>query len=108
VILVRIRGDKARPAVVARSDLLATLPYATVLPISSDLRTNASLRVDIAATPENGLRVASQVMTDWPQTVRLDEVGQVIGQVDAETMRLVTRQMAVVLGIGAGRGRPRR
>ena len=90
VVLVRVRADKARPAVVFRSDLLAELPYATVLPITSELRADASMRVDIEASPETGLRVASQVMVDWPQTIRLTEMGQVVGRVDMEAMRAVT------------------
>jgi hypothetical protein len=53
------------------------------------------------------LRVASQVMVDWPQTIRLTEMGQVIEEVDMEAMRAVTRQLAIVLGIG-GTGKPRR
>ena len=100
VVLVRVHGDKARPAVVVRSDLLAELPYATVLPITSELRADASLRLAIEASPETGLRVTSQVMADWPQTIRLSDMGQVIGRVDMETMRGITRQLAVVLGIG--------
>jgi mRNA interferase MazF len=108
VILVRLSRDKARPAVVVRSDLLSGLSYATVLPITSEIRADISLRVDITPTPENGLRMASQVMADWPQTVRFSEIGQVIGRLDLATMRAITRQMAVVLGIGAGAGRPHR
>ena len=107
-MLVRLLRDKARPAVVVRSDLLAELSYATILPITSELRGGVSLRIDIAPTTENGLRARSQVMTDWPQTVRLTDIGQVIGRLDIATMRAVTRQMAVVLGIGSGIDRTRR
>jgi mRNA interferase MazF len=107
VVLIRLPRDKARPAVVVRSDLLAELSYATVLPITSELRPGISLRIDVAPTAENGLRSASQVMVDWPQTVRFSEMGTAVGQLDVATMRLITRQMAVVLGIG-GAGRPRR
>ncbi len=46
-------------------------------------------------------------MVDWPQTIRLTEMGQVIGRVDMEAMRAVTRQLAIVLGI-VGTGKPRR
>jgi mRNA interferase MazF len=79
-----------------------------VLPIASRVRADISLRVDITPTPENGLRLASQVMADWPQTNRFSEIGQVIGRLDFATMRAITRQMAVVLGIGSGTDRPRR
>jgi len=103
VVLVRLPRDKARPAVVVRSDLLADLSYATILPITSELRADVSLRIDIAPDPANGLRALSQVMTDWPQTIRLSEIGAVIGQLDEIVMGDITRQMAVVLGIGTGR-----
>jgi mRNA interferase MazF len=103
VVLVRLPRDKARPAAVVRSDLLSGLPYATILPITTDLRPDVSLRIDIAPGPENGLRAPSQVMVDWPQTVRFRDIGQVIGYLDMATMRVITRQMAVVLGIGGVR-----
>jgi len=102
VVLVRLPRDKARPAVVVRSDLMAALPYATVLPITTELRTDISMRIDVPPGPATGLRAASQVMVDWPQTVRLSDMGGVIGRLDLTTMRAVTRQMAVLLGIGVG------
>lgn len=109
VVLVRLPRDKARPAVVVRSDLLRELSYATVLPITTDLRTGISMRIDLAPNPENGLRAASQVMADWPQTVRFSDMGQVVGHLDMATMRTITQQMAVVLGIGSSStGRSRR
>ncbi len=108
VVLVRLPRDKARPAVVVRSDLLAELSYATVLPITTDLRAGFSLRIDLAPSQGNGLRAASQVMADWPQTVRFSDMGEVIGRLDMATMQAITRQMAVVLGIGATSGRSRR
>ena len=43
-----------------------------------------------------------QVMTDWPQTVHFTNTGQVIGRRNIAAMRAVTRQMAVVLGLGSG------
>jgi mRNA interferase MazF len=108
VVVVRLSRDKARPAVVVRSNLLSELSHATVLPITTELRANVSMRIDIEPGPENGLREASQVMVDWPQTVRLSDMGQTIGRLDMATMAAITRQMAVVLGIGSGTGRSRR
>jgi hypothetical protein len=35
-----------------------------VLPITTDLRAGASLRIDLVMTQENGLHGASQVMVD--------------------------------------------
>jgi mRNA interferase MazF len=108
VVLVRLPRDKARPAVVVRSDLLAELSYATVLLITTDLREQISMRIDILPTPENGLREKSQVMVDWPQTVRTSDMGQVIGQLDTAAMQVITQELAVVLGIGGGNGAARR
>ncbi len=108
VVLVRLPRDKARPGVVVRSDLLSDLTYATVLPITTEIRAGFSLRIDLAPNQENGLRAASQVMTDWPQTVRFSDMGEAIGHLDGPTMQAITRQMAVVLGIGSTGGRLRR
>lgn len=108
VVLVRLPRDKARPAVVIRSDLLSELSYATVLPITTDLRSDVSLRIDLVPNEQNGLRMASQVMVDWPQTIQFSEMGQVIGRLDAATMQVITRQVAVVLGIGSPSDKPRR
>jgi mRNA interferase MazF len=105
VVLVRLPRDKARPAVVVRSDLLRALTHATVLPITTDLRAGISMRINLAPSQENGLQAPSQVMVDWPQTVRFSDMGGAIGHLDAATMRAVTRQMAVVLGIGSDSGR---
>ncbi len=103
VVVIRLPNDKARPAVVVRSDLLFELSYATVLPITSDLQEGMSLRIDVKPSEANGLRTPSQVMADWPQTLRLTEVAQIIGYLDRATMQAITQQMAVVLGIGATR-----
>ena len=104
VVLVRLPRARSRPAIVVRSDLLSELSHATVLPITTELRVAASMRIDLSPNQENGLRAASQIMVDWPQTVRFTEIGQVIGRVDKATMRIITRQMAVVLGIGITSG----
>ena len=44
-------------------------------------------------------------MVDWPQAIRFSGVSQVIGHLDMAAMRAITRQMAIVLGIGAVRPR---
>jgi mRNA interferase MazF len=98
--VLRLPGDKARPAVVIRSDLLGKLPYATVLPFTTEQRPDIDFRIAVQPTAENGLREPSDVMVDWPQTVRTTAMGEVIGQLDPETMRSITEQLAIVLGIG--------
>jgi mRNA interferase MazF len=100
IVLVRLPEDKARPAVIVRADLLAGLPYATILPLTTEWRSDVDFRIAVEPTEENGLRETSQVMVDWAQTVRAKTMGAVIGRLDDATMRLVTEQLAIVLGIG--------
>jgi mRNA interferase MazF len=107
-VVVRVPRDKARPAVVVRADLFSDLSYATVVPITSDLYEGVAMRIDLEPTSENGLQTPSQVMVDWPITLRFSDMGEVIGRLDVATMRTITRQLAVMLGIGAGTGRSRR
>jgi mRNA interferase MazF len=102
VVLVRLPDDKGRPAVVVRANLLAGLPYATILPLTTELRPEVDFRITVEPTEANGLRETSQVMVDWAQTVRAKTMGAVIGRLDDATMRMVTEQLAIVLGIGGG------
>ena len=104
IVLVQLPRDKARPAVVVRSDLFAELAYAAVLPITTELRPGFSVRIDIEASEGTGLRLPSQVMVDWPQTIRLSAIGEVIGAVDLPTMHAITRALALILGIAEGAG----
>jgi hypothetical protein len=93
---------------VVRSNLLCGLSYVTVVPITTDLRPNVGLRIDLAPSAGNGLLAPSQVMVDWPQTVRLSGMGEAISSLDTATRRAITRQMAVALGIGSDTSRVRR
>jgi hypothetical protein len=78
------------------------------LAIITDSRGHASLRIDLAPSAENGLRAPSQVIVDWPQTVRFSDMGAAIGSLDAAAMRAIMRQMVVVLRIGSETSRSRR
>jgi mRNA interferase MazF len=104
VVLVRLPNDKSRPAVVKRADISAGLPYATILPLTTELRQDVDLRITVQPAEQNGLRETSQIMVDWPQTVRAKTMGAVIGQLDDATMRVSTEQLAIVLGVGSSEG----
>lgn len=103
MVLVRLPGDKARPAVVLHSDALARLPYATVVGFTTTARAEPDLRLPVAPTPENGLQQLSFVMVDWPQTIRAEHMGEIIGHLDPVTLEAITGRVAVVLGIGEPR-----
>lgn len=104
IVLVRLQDDKSRPALIMRADILAALPYATILPLTTELRSEVDFRITVLPTEQNGLRETSQIMTDWPQTVRAKIMGAVIGRLDDATMRVATEQLAIVLGLGSGEG----
>jgi mRNA interferase MazF len=104
VVLVRLPNDKSRPAVVMRADISAGLPYATILPLTTELRQDVDLRITVQPAEQNGLRETSQIMVDWPQSVRAKTMGAVIGQLDDATMRVSTEQLAIVLGVGSSEG----
>ena len=101
IVLVRLPDDKGRPALVVRADILAELSYATILPLTTELRQEVDFRITVEPTEQNGLRETSQIMVDWPQTVRARTMGAVIGRLDDATMRVATEQLAIVLGIGS-------
>jgi mRNA interferase MazF len=103
VVLVRLPGDKARPAVVLRSDALARLPCATVVAFTTTAYAEPDLRLPVAPTPENGLQQLSFVMIDWPQTIRAEHMGEIIGRLDHVTLEVIAGRVAVVLGIGEPR-----
>ncbi len=101
IVIVAPPGEfgKPRPALVLQSDegpLLETLTY---LPITSDLAYFPDLRVPIAPTAENGLRLDSEVMIDMIQTSSLAKFGPVIGHVDALTLIRVEAALSMHLGL---------
>jgi mRNA interferase MazF len=104
IVLVRLPDDKGRPALVVRADILAELSYATILPLTTELRPDVDFRITVEPSEQNGLRETSQIMVDWPQTVRAKTMGAVIGRLDDATMRIKTEQLAIVLGIGSSEG----
>jgi mRNA interferase MazF len=87
-----------------RADILAELSYATILPLTTELRPDVDFRITVEPSEQNGLRETSQIMVDWPQTVRAKTMGAVIGRLDDATMRVTTEQHAIVLGIGSSEG----
>lgn len=102
VVLIVGPGElgKPRPGVVIQADKFANeISTVFVCPISSDIQTTLSLRPIIDVTPENGLRLRSQVMTDKMFALRRDRIRRVIGQIDALTSEQLDRALLVLLGL---------
>jgi mRNA interferase MazF len=103
IVLVLLPGDKASPAVVLRSNALARLPYATVVAFTTTAHGEPDLRLPVPPTPANGLRQQSFAMVYWPQTIRTEHMGDVVGHLDPATLDEITGRVAVVLGMGEPR-----
>lgn len=101
VVTVVIPGDfgKPRPAVVIQADIFSDLASVLVCPLTSDLSTKSRLRVEVALSEENGLRMTSQIMLEKVTAVRKGRIGAVIGQVDPVIMDLAAREIAVLIGL---------
>jgi mRNA interferase MazF len=81
---------KPRPAVVMQSDLFnPTHASVTLCPLTSHLIEAGLFRIPLEPTPDNGLKVPSQAMTDKLTTLRSERVGAVVGHLaDADVTRI--------------------
>jgi mRNA interferase MazF len=100
LVTVALQGDygKPRPALVIQSDLFDAHPSVAVLPVTSALRDAPLFRIRIEPDPSNGLRSASDVMVDKPQSIPRGRIGQPIGRLADDTMLRIDRALALFLG----------
>lgn len=101
LVTVALQGDhgKQRPALVIQSDRFPDTATVTVLLITSTLVDAPLIRLTVEPTPENGLRMTSQIMIDKVVTVRRDKLGEAFGQLDDARMLEVNRALALFLGV---------
>jgi len=101
LVTVAMPGEfgKPRPALVIQSDRFDQSRTVTVLLLSGTLTDAPLIRLTMQPTPENGLRRPSQVMVDKAMSVKRERLGKTFGRLDDETMRVVTRSLAVFLGM---------
>ena len=100
LVTVAMPGDfgKPRPALVIQSDHFAATVTVTVLLLSGTLAEAPLIRLDVEPSPENGLRMRSQVMVDKAMTVKRDKFGEPFGRLDDGTMLAVNRALMLFLG----------
>jgi mRNA interferase MazF len=70
-----------------------------VLRLTSELHDWPTFRVTIAPTPENKLRVSSQVMIDKAVTVPQEKIGKTFGRLDETAMLAVSRALVAFFGL---------
>ena len=101
LVTVALQGDhgKPRPALVIQFDQFPDTATVTVLLITSTLVDAPLIRLTVEPTPENGLRMTSQIMIDKVMTVRRDKLGEAFGQLDDARMLEVNRALALFLGV---------
>ena len=102
VVLMVVPSDLGRPRpgiVVQSNEFAADLQTIFVCPVSSDLQNKRQLRPLVEASPENGLRIRSQIMTDRLVALRRDRIRRVIGRIDTKTLERLDRALLLVLGL---------
>jgi mRNA interferase MazF len=100
-VTIAMPGDfgKPRPALVIQADQFNEHATVTVLLVSSSLVDAPLLRIAVQPTVTNGLQKLSQVMVDKAMTVKRDKLGPSFGRIDANTLVVIERCLAVFLGI---------
>jgi mRNA interferase MazF len=101
-VTVAAPGDygKPRPALIVQSDLFAELPSVVICPLTTTIRTDADqFRLDVEATPGNGLRQLSQIAIDKITVIPTNKIGDVIGRADDALLLRVNRALALFLSI---------
>jgi mRNA interferase MazF len=102
VVTVALPGDlgKPRPAVIFQVDVLNDhLRTVLLCPISSFPSNPSFFRVAVKPTPENGLRLPSEIMVEKLQAANKSKIGQVIGRLDSQTLRKLARALAITLSL---------
>ena len=102
LVTVAATGDygKPRPAVIVQTDAFPESHASVVVcQLTSELVDAPDFRVSVDPTPENGLRVTSQVMADKPVTIRRNRIAQRIGRLGNQEMTQLSAALAFVLGL---------
>jgi mRNA interferase MazF len=101
IVAAVIAGDygKPRPVLIVQDNAFRGLGSFTILPLTTDLKDSALIRLTIAPTQANGLRTTSQIMIDKTATLALGRIGHLIGHADAPTMQRVDVALAAFLGL---------
>jgi len=95
-------GDlgKPRPGVVVQGQELGeNTTTLLICPLSSDTRESPRLRPIVEPDEKNGLRLASQIMTEKVTPIRRDRIRRTIGSLNANAIERLDRALLVVLGL---------
>ena len=76
-----------------------TMAVIAVCPLTSQPIEAPMLRINVAPSPENGLRAASRLMVDKVTTVPKSRLGQRIGRLADDDLLRLNRSLLVFLGL---------
>jgi len=102
VVTIAMQGDfrKPRPALILQSDVFSDIhATVTIALISSNLVQAPIFRLDIEPDEANGLSKPSQIQIDKVQSVRIEKIGSIIGELNDVMMVRVNRALALWLGL---------
>jgi mRNA interferase MazF len=91
---------KPRPAVIVQDDRFDT-DSITVCPFTTDSTEAPLFRLDITASPSNGLQSSSRLMVDKVTTVHRSKLGERMGSLDDADVIRLNRAIVLFLGIAS-------
>ena len=97
-------AGKPRPAVILQDDAFEGTTSITLCPCTTQLVDAPLMRLPVAPTIQNGLKVESHVMIDKITTVAKTKLHKRVGKLAEEDMIRVNRAVLVFLGLA---GRPK-
>lgn len=92
-------AGKPRPAVVVQDDRFDTGDSITICLLTTDQTPGPFVRLDVAPSEANGLRIASRLMADKLTTLPKARLERRIGRLDDAAMLRLNRAITVFLGI---------
>jgi mRNA interferase MazF len=101
LVTVALQGEigKPRPALIVQADDFRDSPSVVIIPITSDIGIEDSVRCLIAPEPQNGLRQLSAAMVDKITYRQRDKVGPVFGRLSDDQMADIDARLSAILGL---------
>jgi mRNA interferase MazF len=101
IITVSARGDygKPRPGVIVQSDLISITDSVLVALITSSLTYAPLLRLNLEPSPENKLKVTSQIMMDKILAFPRSKCGKIIGRLSDSEILTLNQLLSVIFGL---------
>jgi mRNA interferase MazF len=90
---------KPRPVVIVQDDRFDATNSITVCAFTSDPTEAPLVRLPVAPSSMNGLKLSSHLMVDKITTIRKDRLGSRVGRLNEEDLTRLNRAMMVFLGL---------